>query len=120
MKDKFIVILLFVSCVLGVILYQYTRYVKIMSDQKVTVCKTVKLTDKYSYYKFVVDSIEYESRIGVRDPNTTNKVGTYYLLVYYPKNPNINSIMYQEVRDSTYYGKNIDYPYKVKVYFWRF
>ena len=121
MKKNFIyAVLISILFIGGVTLYQYSRYVKIMSDQRITVCKMIRLTDKYSYYKFMVDSVEYESRIGVRDPDTTHKVGTYYLLLYYPKNPKINSIIYQEVRDSSGYGKSVHYPHKVKVYFWRF
>jgi hypothetical protein len=119
-KDIYIIILLSVVFLGSITLYQYRRYVKIMHSQKFTVCKTVRLTSKYVYYKFKIDSVEYQSNIGWKDPDNNHKIGTYYLLLYYPKDPMINSIMYQEVWDSAYYGKNVDYPFKVKVYFWRF
>jgi hypothetical protein len=119
-KDIYIIIIVFIITISSATIYQYNRYLKIMSNQKFTVCKTIKLTSKKMHYKFKINETEYESSIGWKDPDKAHKIGTYYLLLYYPKDPKINSIMYQEVRDSTYYGKNVDYPYKVKVYFWRF
>lgn len=101
-------------------IYHKSRYDKIMSEQSFTVCRTTKLTMKNVFYKFEINSVEFNSDSDFQDPDSTNKIGTYYLLLYYPKDPTINSIMYQEVRDSVSYGKEISYPYKVKVNFWRF
>ncbi len=107
-----------VILVTSLLIRQYFRYEKIMSEQKFTVCKTTKLTSSSVRYQFKIKSVEYVGWVGFQDPN--HKIGTYYLLVYYPKDPTINCIIYQEVRDSSSYGESANYPNKFKVYFWRF
>lgn len=97
---------------------QYLDYIHIMKDQSFTVCQTVKYTDKYISYTFMVDSTIYEQKTKRLDPYSTHEEGICFLLLYYTKNPKVNTILYDEVWERSYYGKKINYPFKVSVSFW--
>lgn len=119
-QNTFGILIISIAFLSFIFIRQWIRYDKITNEHKFTVAKTVKMTQKYISYKFKVGFIEYESTIGVSDPDSSNKIGTYYLLMYYPKNPKINVIMYKDVMDSSFYGKEVYYPYNVNINFWLF
>jgi len=111
-------VIITVSLLVYVACDQYFGYTHIMKDQSFTVCKTVEYTDKYISYKFMVDSVTYEAKIKNIDTYTTHKEGVCFLVLYYTKNPKVNTILYDEVWERSYYGKKINYPFKVSVSFW--